>query len=188
MLAPAMRSVRDAIRKLRVRRTASRSAEIGRLYSPAELTALGHEIAKVFESLAEAHAPGCAIVGVKDWESPLAITVIPANRDAAEITIEFRQTSRTTMIVHIGAFGELQGWEGLNAKQSLLSTAKGLFQLVLEGRYREDVWVSVETGRHEGGQSYLVDAARVSRSLGSFREPHAPYQRLRLETLRFAPY
>lgn len=74
--------------------------------------------------------------------------MIPAKRDAAEISIEFRQSSRTTMVVHIGAYGELPGWEGLNSKQSLTSAAMALFDLVLEGRYREDVWVNVKTGRY----------------------------------------
>ena len=46
--------------------------------------------------MVEAHKPGFAIVGANDPETGVAVTVIPANSDAAEISIEFRQSSRTT--------------------------------------------------------------------------------------------
>lgn len=183
-----MRRVRDVIRKLQVNRATGRLAEIGRLYSAAELAAIRREIVSAFESMAESHAPGCAVVGLIDRDSPRAITVIPANSDAAEIRVEFRQTDRTTMVVHMGAYGEIQGWEGINAKYSLLSAAKNLFQLVLEGRYREEVWVNVKSGRYEGGQSYLMDSARHWHAVGTLREPRIPFGRLRFQDERFAPY
>jgi hypothetical protein len=55
-----MCSVKDAIRRIQARRTINKLAEMGRLYSPAELAALMQEIASAFEAMADAHALGCA--------------------------------------------------------------------------------------------------------------------------------
>jgi hypothetical protein len=164
-------------------------AAIGRRYSPAELQGLHQALLRALQAMAEAAAPGAAVVGATISPDPAAgVTVIPIRDDAAGFRVTFRQTDRTTMLVYIGAHGEFQAWEGYQARLSLSTTAQVLFTLALEGRYREEVWADCRSGRYEGGQSYFLDAAQHWRALGPLRRPQAAFGRLELQDRRYAPY
>jgi len=159
-----------------------------------KLEALHTHLVLRFRGMVARHRPGAAFVcPFPDPEeaSPNEILVIPLHSGAAGFSIGFPQNTPTTMVVHIGEQGVFTYSADAVSPGSLSATAETLFNIALDGRYREHVWTHTRTGRRVGGHSSFLHGSHGWQEFGPTVQPPASLRlrsHLTLQERTYEPY